>query len=127
MRFTLFLCFGCAVVTMVSLALISPSSSGRIAAAVYSVVHTLALPLETIMLPIFAGDFFGDRAFEKTLGVFVSFNTAGFALGSPVMNAVNELFGSYVPAFFVCAALMLIVLAVMQFSVGRSRVLRRGE
>ena len=86
-------------------------------AMIYGVISSLALPLETIMLPIFANDFFGDKSYNKMLGIFVSVNTAGYALGGPLMNLVCDLCGSYRPMFIACALLMAAITIVSQFAI----------
>ena len=32
----------------------------------------VSLPLETVMLPLFASEFFGNKSFDKTVGIFAS-------------------------------------------------------
>lgn len=125
LRFTVALCSVAAVITMFSLATAGNGAFGQIAAFLYAVLSSLALPLETIMLPIFAADLFGEKAFDKILGVFVSANTVGFALGSFFVNLVFDIFGSYVPAFLVCGVLMMIVSVAMQIVIEQSRNYRK--
>ena len=76
---------------------------------IYGIFSSLALPLETIMLPIYASDLFGDKSFNKILGIFVSVNTAGYALGAPVVNLCYDLLGSYRLALVGCGILMIAV------------------
>ncbi len=115
LRFTITINFICACLAMVALSLIGPSSFGTVLCFVYLVLADIALPLETIMLPIYAGDLFGRKEYAKMLGICVSVNTAGYALGSPIVGFVFDAFGTYVPAFYVGAGLMLITAIVMQF------------
>ena len=75
----------------------------------------MALPLETIMLPIFASDLFGQKSVNKFIGLFVSVNTAGYALGAPVVNLSYDVFGNYTVALVGSAVLMLIVTFAMQY------------
>ena len=125
LRFTVTLCSISAIIAMFSLFVLSNSAHGKVAAMCYGVISTLALPLETIMLPIFAGDLFGQKSFDKVLGIFVSVNTAGFALGSPVMNIIYDKLGSYVVAFAVCGVLMAVVTVVMQFVIHSAHLFRK--
>ncbi len=115
LRFTITINFICACLAMVALSLIGPSSFGMVLCFVYLVLADIALPLETIMLPIYAGDLFGRKEYAKMLGICVSVNTAGYALGSPIVGFVFDAFKTYVPAFYVGAGLMLITAIVMQF------------
>ena len=115
LRVTISTCSAASLVTMVSLALLAPTTTGKILAVVYSVISSLALPLETIMLPIYAGDLFGEKSFNKIMGIFVSANTAGYALGSVMMNSIFDIFGSYNPGFIICAIAMFLVIIALQF------------
>ena len=66
------------------------------------------------MLPIYAQGLFGQKAYHKVLGIFVSANVAGYALGAPVLNLFYDTLGNYRLAFACACALMLVVLVVMQ-------------
>lgn len=115
LRTTINICSVTAVVVMVCLAMVTDSFAGKVFAMIYGVFSSLALPLETIMLPIYAGDLFGQKSFNKILGLFVSVNTAGYALGAPVINFVFDKFGTYSPGFILCAVVMIGVIIAMQF------------
>lgn len=60
-----------------------------------------------------------------SVGIFVSVNTVGFALGSPVMNIIHDKLGSYVIAFAVCGVLMIVVTVVMQFVIRSAHQFRK--
>lgn len=81
----------------------------------YSVCSQFALPLETIMLPIYASDLFGKASYAKILGIFVSVNTAGYAMGAPILNLCYDLLGSYIPALIAVSVLMCATFLAMQF------------
>ena len=49
------------------------------------------------------------------MGLFVSFNMAGYALGSPIINSFYDLFGNYKLIIFVMAGLMAVVMISLQF------------
>lgn len=115
LRFTVTMCSLTAIVVMILLACVSNSPTGMVLAMIYGVLASLALPLETILLPIYASDLFGDKSFNKVLGIFVSVNTAGYALGGPMLNLCFDLMGSYKPAFFVFAGIMGVVVIGLQF------------
>lgn len=125
LRVTVLTCCTAAIVTMLSLALTMPTLPGKIFAAVYSVIGSLALPLETIMLPIYAGDLFGEKSFNKIMGIFVSVNTAGYALSSIFINAIYDIYGSYNPGFIICAIAMVLVIIGLQFVINASHRLRK--
>ena len=115
LRLTSNTCSTAAIVVMVSLSLVTNSTLGMLLAVVYAAFSGLALPLETIMLPIYAGDLYGQRSYNKVLGIFVSANTAGYAVGTPVANLVFDLVGSYKAAIVGSAILMAVVVLTMQF------------
>ncbi len=121
LRLTMTICDLSAVSVMLLLAMLTNSPLNRLMAMGYAVFASLALPLETVMLPIFAGDLFGDRAYRQTLGLFVSVNTAGYALGTPLMNLTYDARGSYRPILIVCAVLMVTVTLVFQFILTASK------
>ena len=120
LRVTVTVCDITSVVIMVVLALMTNSYLGMVFAMVYGIFSSLALPLETIMLPIFAGDLFGEKSFNKIMGLFVSINTAGYAVGAPVTNWVFDKFGTYNPMFIACAIGMAVVTIVFQFVITAS-------
>ena len=115
LRFTMTINYICAFFAMGLMAFIGPSTIGIILCFVYLVLADIALPLETIMLPIYAGDLFGRKEYAKMLGICVSVNTAGYALGSPLMGFVFDICNSYEYAFYAGAVLMLITAIIMQF------------
>lgn len=124
LRFTTSMCSIAAATVMFLLALITNSELGMVIAMIYSIFSALALPLETIMLPIYASDLFGEHSYEKVLGIFVSVNVCGYALGSPAVNLCFDLVGTYRPMLFACSAIMLVVTAVMQLVISRAHKLR---
>ena len=124
LRVTSTMCMGIAVASAGLLMIIDPSPFGIFLAFVYSTVASFALPLETIMLPIYASDLFGAKSFDKVLGIFVSVNTAGYALGGPALNLCYDLTGSYNLGFAIAAVIMVAVLVIFQFIVTASRKTR---
>lgn len=115
LRVTISSCSFMAVLVMTLLMLITNTETGRTLAMIEGIVSSFALPLETIMLPIYAGDLFGQKSFEKILGIFSAVNVAGYAIGSPFMNACFDLSGSYKIGFVICGVIMLAVIVVLQF------------
>ncbi len=125
LRVTTTICCGTSVTVMVLLMLCTNSLQGMIFAAIYSIFAGLALPLETIMLPIYAGDLFGEKSYNQVLGLFVSVNTAGYALGAPLINACYDVFGSYNAGFFVGAVLMVFVTIGINIVISYAHRLRK--
>lgn len=125
LRTTVNICSVTAVGVMLTLAFVTNTPTGRIMAMLYGVFAALALPLETIMLPIYAGDLFGDKSFDRVLGVFVSVNSVGYALGSVIINGCYDLFGSYKGVFIAAASVMVALIIVLQYVISKSNGLRK--
>lgn len=121
LRTTVNICAVTAVVVMILLVFIADSVAGKVFAVIYSIFSGLALPMETIMLPIYAEELFGKKSFNRIMGIFVSVNTAGYALGAPVINFIFDKCGSYNPGFVLCAVLMGITVIVLQFVINASK------
>lgn len=109
MRITSNICIFASIVSFVLLYSATDSVEGKVFAMVYAVVSAIALPLETIMLPLYANSLFGEKSFNKILGIFVSVNTAGYALGAPISNLCYDITGNYNVALYVSCILMVIV------------------
>ena len=115
LRFTMTVCEVAAMVVMVMLALVSNTATGRALAMGYGVLSSLALPLETIMLSLITTDLFGNKSFDKLLGIVSALNVAGYAAGAPLMNVFYDVFGSYVPFIWICVGIMGVVMVTYQF------------
>ncbi|MBQ7363737.1 MAG: MFS transporter [Clostridia bacterium] len=102
-------CYVAAIVAMLSLAYSGAGVLGQTLAVIYAVISSVALPLETVMLPIFARELFGEHSFNSALGIFASVNTAGYAVGGPLANLIFDVFGTYNPWIF---ASIIIIVAV---------------
>lgn len=121
LRVAAVICDLSAVVVMAVLSVLTDSTAGYVLAMMYAPFSSIALPLETVMIPIFSLDLFGERSYNKILGIFVSVNYAGFALGTPIMNLCFDIFKSYKPMFAVCAIVMATVTILFQFVITASR------
>lgn len=117
----LLVCQGFAVVCFVLFMLIAPTAAGVAMAFGFCVLFSLALPLETVVIPLLTNDLFGTTSYEKILGIFMAMNYAGFALGAPVINLVFDRTGSYIPAMIAMACLMVVILVVFQLGIRVSR------
>ena len=120
LRVTTGICYVTGAVVMTCLVLVTNSPEGKVLALVYGVFSSLALPLETIMLPIIAGDLFGEKSFNKILGIVVSANTAGYAVGSPLSNLCYDLTNSYNFSIYIGIALIISIMIAMQFIINRA-------
>lgn len=120
-KVTMNICFACSFVSLVALVFVSNTPLGIALAFGRLVFAAIALPLETVMLPLYASELFGDKSFSNTVGIFSAVNYAGFALGAPFGNLIYDIFGNYNYSFVVFAALMIFVTVSMQFVVKASR------
>lgn len=125
LRITITINYASSVIAMTSLAFLNSGDLGRTLCVIYIITANVALPLETIMLPIYASDLFGEKSYGKMLGIFVSINTAGYALGEFVLNLCFDLMGTYQSALLFCAGLMLVVIIVLQFVINASNKQKR--
>lgn len=114
-KFSMNIALACAFVSMILLVLLDNSPLGKALAFIRVIVGSFATPLETVMLPIFAVEFFGNKSFDKLIGIFVSVSAAGFAIGAPFGNFCYDVFGDYKLAFLVFAVLMAIVAVALQY------------
>lgn len=121
LRVTMLFCSVCAIVSISTLAFVSNAAMAYAAMALTS----FALPLETIMLPLIASECFGRKSFAFIMGLMVSFNTLGYAVGVPVMNVVYDVLGTYTPAMLVLCGLMAVVAVVMQFVISAAHEERK--
>ena len=124
LRITATVSYVCSILAMLALCMVSPKNSYL--AVVYAVTCSIALPLETVMLPLYAADFFGDHSFNKILGIFISVNTAGYALGSPLVNLGFDLTGSYRGVLLISAGAMLAIAVCMQLVITATHKLRNN-
>ena len=120
LRLTTGFCMTVAVIAACCLAVLKNDSMGYVLAVIYVIISRFALPLETVMLPLYASDLFGRKDFAKVLGIFVSANVTGYALGAPILNLCYDKIGTYAPALYVFAALMLGNLIMTQTVVKRA-------
>ena len=80
---------------VVLLCVVSGSALGKVIAMTYAVFAGLALPLQTVLLPLMAGDMFRNEDYSKVLGIFTAANSIGFLLGNTLANFCFDLFGTY--------------------------------
>ena len=126
LRFTSTMCSTTAAIVTFMLAFLDNSPLGMAMALVYCIFKSLALPLETIMLPIYASDLFGERSYEKVLGIFVSVNVSGYALGAPALNLCYDIFGTYKPMLIACAIIMAVVTIVLQYVISKAHAVKKA-
>ncbi len=131
-KWSMNICLTSAFLAVFALVFLGNTPVGRVIAATRTLFSAVALPLETIMLPIFVTEFFGNKAFDKLVGIFVAVSSAGFALGAPFGNICFDIFGDYKLAFLIFAILMVIVTVILQYVLvaakkDRVRILKENE
>ncbi len=89
------------ILNLSSLLIIDDSVQGKIIALVSALFFALSLPLETVMLPFYAGTFFGLKSYNDALGIFVSVAYSGMALGPPIVNIFYDISKSYTSGIIV--------------------------
>ena len=117
LRITTIICDVTAVIVMIAIALVTNSPLGMALAMFYGAFSSLALPLETVMIPIIASDMFGEKSFNQIMGIFTALNYVGFAVGSPLANWVFDVFGTYQPIFVISSVIMVFVVVIFQVSI----------
>lgn len=120
-RISMNICFVCTFISVFGLIFLTNTPGGRVLAVVRQIAGAFALPLETVMLPLFASELFGNKHFDKFLGLFVSASTAGFAIGSPFGNFCYDFFGDYKIAFLIFSIMMIFVTVAMQIVVSKAK------
>ena len=115
LSFALRICQIAAVASFICNGLITKSAIGMVMAMAASVLNTVALPLETVMIPLLSGDLFGSASYAKVLGIFMAMNSLGLCLGSPLADLYFDMFGTYKPCFWFFAGLMATVIVAFRF------------
>ena len=113
------------VIFMTMLFLITNSTFGMVLCVLITIFYAVALPLETVMLPIYANDLFGDKSYAKILGIFSALNQLGYALGSFVVNGLFDIFGTYKVALVVCGIIMTAIVITLQFIITKANKVKK--
>ena len=126
LRTVLSFCNGIGVASMAALAFVANTPTGLVLAMFWGVTSSLALPMETIGVTLVASDLYGNKAFDKLLGIMLALNHLGYALGSIVVNGLYDLCGgTYFYAMLIFAGLLLAVTVMYQFIITAAHKLRR--
>ena len=120
-RFTMNICLISTFISVVAQVFVDSSDLGIALSFVRLVFQDIALPLETVMLPLYASELFGNKSYMSVLGVFTAVNYAGYAVGAPFGDLIFSITKSYKIAFIIFGALMLFIAVSMQFVVKASR------
>jgi MFS family permease len=121
LRASVTLCTVCAVLAMAILCFIDNSTFGMVLAFVYSFIVAIGTPLTTIMLPLYALGLFGQKSYNKLIGIVVTLNTAGNTLGEPFMNLFYDTLGDYMVGIYVTVASLTLVAVLIQYVIVAAR------
>lgn len=92
-------CNAAALGMTVMLCVVSGSASGKILAMSWAIFAGLALPLQTVLIPLMAGDMFQGADYGKVLGIFIAASNAGSVTGTMLSNWCFDYFGTYLHIF----------------------------
>jgi len=118
-RFTFGYCSVAAMASLIALTFITDKSV--ISPWIAGIFSSVALPLETILIPLLVSEMFGRKCHAKIMGYYLGVNTFGYAAGAPVANLFYDHFGSYKQVFLVFCIVLAVTLVVIQivFSVAK--------
>lgn len=114
LRFTLIACHVIMVVSLIMMLFSGNTTVGKVCAAGAVIFSKLALPIETVMIPLIAADMFGSNSLASVMGVFVAAKSAGSCIDSPLCNLVFDLTGSYMPIYVIFTFMMVAVAIAIQ-------------
>lgn len=115
LRVTLLSCQMAALITFVLKGLLVNSLFGMVLATIATVLSSIALTLETVMIPLIANDLFGTASYMKVFGIFTAMNSLGLCLGSPLGEAFRRITGDYRFCFWFFTVIMGAVIICFQF------------
>ena len=113
---TMNVCYVSSFLALLWLVFISNTTLGKVFASTRIIFSALSLPLETVMISVFASELFGSKSFNKVIGLFTAATTAGFALASPFSQLWELIFGNYTFSIISFAVFMIFVAITMQFN-----------
>ena len=114
------ICQGAAVAAFVILALITANTLGNVMAVAFALLFALALPLETLVIPLIANDLFGNKNYDKILGLLIAANYTGYALGAPFINLFADAGLGYKPGLLILSAVMFAAMIFMQIGITKA-------
>ena len=120
LRRVMIICQGASVVAFFILATLTANALGNVLAIVFALVFALALPLETLVVPLIANDLFGNKDYDKHLGLLVAANYVGCALSGPFINIFADVGLGYKPGLLILCGIMALALLIMQFVINKA-------
>lgn len=120
LRRVMIICQGASIIAFIILATLTVNTLGKVMAIVFALMFSLALPLETLIVPLIANDLFGNKSYDKVLGLLVAANYAGCALGPPFINLFADAGLGYKPGLLVLSSIMMLALLVIQLAINKA-------
>lgn len=115
LRAALLMCQFAALGTFVLMGLLTNTTLGMVMAMTATVFSNIALPLETVIIPLLSNDLFGTASYTKVLGIFMAMNSLGLCLGSPLGELFRKITGDYRPCFWFFGIVLVAVIVAFQF------------
>ena len=85
----------------------------------FAVVFGLSIPQESLMLSLIVSKVFGQKEHAAFIGISLAMNSAGIAVGNPVLGWCCDTFGGYTYALLACLVISAIVFAVILAATNR--------
>lgn len=122
LQWTLLVCQSLGALAIFMMAVMGMNGTDTLVFAVAAhILLAIAIPLETIMLPLITAGMFGEKDYAKIMGLVVSINTAGYAVGAPLTNLVYDVMGNYRIILTILAGIMMAITVAFQFVMVRSK------
>ncbi len=115
------ICFFAGIIARTLPYFVTATATGKMLTIAYSILASLNGPIETVLLPIIALDMFGERSFNKTVGIITAITTAGQTLGSPLLSISYDITKSYNISFVISGILSVVVLIIMNYALLSSK------
>lgn len=115
LRVALLMCQLSALATFILKGALTNSPIGLVFAATATILSNIALPLETVMIPLMTNDLFGSASYSKVLGIFMAMNSLGLCLGSPLGELFRRITGDYRSCFWFFGIVLVAVIVSCQF------------
>ena len=115
LRVALLACQLSALLTFILKGALTNTTLGLVFAMTATVLSSIALPLETVMIPLMTNDLFGSASYNKVLGIFMAMNSLGLCLGSPLGELFRTLTGNYRFCFWFFSFVLIAVIIGFQF------------
>ena len=127
LRVVMITCQCCAMLCLVAMLLLAPTSVGQILCFAFAILFALSLPLETLVIPLVVNDLFGSVDYDKFLGLFAALNYLGYSASAPLVNLCYDITGSYDVIFVPFAIFMGIACIVFQFVISAANKERKKQ